>query len=101
MNWKYSSLGLRALATSLKKTGLAEQVLSRCQPSTQQALNKPFSSNWHDGSVVVDVSLVIQALEGDPGVADVFYQGIKYSLGPFLEPFLRVFITISGKKPEG
>jgi hypothetical protein len=100
MNWKYSSIGIRSLATSLKKTGRTEKVLERCQPATREALLKPSSAAWHDGEVIVDMTLAIQAVDGEAGVADVFYQGIKYSLGPFLEPFLRVFITISGQKPE-
>jgi hypothetical protein len=100
MNWKYSSVGVQSMSRALALTGKAEQVLARCGPQTRAALDKPHLESWHDGSVVVDLSLAIQAELGDAAVDEVYYQAVKRNLGPVMEPFLKVMLMLGGRKPE-
>lgn len=101
MEWKYSGVGVRSLAAGLATTGRAPEVLARCSPATREALAHPLLSAWHDGSVVVDVTLALEAELGRAGVEEVYYQAMKRSLGPFLEPFLRILMGFAGAKPGG
>lgn len=100
MNWKYSSIGMRSLAAGLEASGRAREVLEQCQPATRDALLNPMANSWHDGSAVVDVSVVMERLLGEAAVDEVYYQAVKRSLGPVMEPFMRVMLIVTGRKPQ-
>lgn len=100
MNWKYSSVGMRSIRYGLETTGRLRDVEAKLQEASRAALEAPHSSAWHDGSVVVDISLAIQSVLGDAAVEQVYYQAIKRSLGPWMEPFLKVMMALTGSKPE-
>lgn len=99
MNWRYSSIGIRSLAAGLEATGRRTEVLALCTAETQRVLSAPMSSPWHDGSVVVDVSVAMEAVLGEAAVSEVYFWAIKHSLGPVMEPLLKVLLIISGRRP--
>ena len=100
MEWKYSSMGLRALAFRLKQLPYAAKALAVMRPETRAAIENPSSTSWHDGMVVLDLLVAVRQFASDEGVEALNYDAVKHSLGPVLAPFLKVTLALFGGSPE-
>lgn len=100
MEWQYSGVGLKALVEVLRARPDVEQVLSRVSPETRAALDKPSLSKWHDGGVVFDVTLAMDAVMGGDAIEHVYYEHVRRSIGPLMAPFVKIALSLAGKDPR-
>ena len=100
MEWKYSSMGLRALAVGVSSLPCADAAFAAMTPETRAALQNPSSIKWHDGSVVISVAEAVHRFAGDEGVEAMNYAALQRSLGPVMAPFLKVSLALFGAGPD-
>jgi hypothetical protein len=100
MEWQYSGVGLKALVEVLRARPEAGQVFARVSPPTRAALDKPSLSKWHDGSVIFDLTLTMDAVMGGDAIEDVYYEHVRRSVGPLMAPFVKVALSLAGKDPR-
>jgi hypothetical protein len=100
MEWQYSGVGLKALVEVLKARPDAEPVFARVSPPTRAALDRPSLSKWHDGSVIFDLTLTMDAVMGGDAIEDAYYEHVRRSVGPLMAPFVKVALSLAGKDPR-
>lgn len=100
MDWQYSGVGLKALMDSLSARPDAAQVLARVKPETRSALDRPSMHKWHDGGVVFDLTIAMDAVMGGDAVEGVYYDHVRRSIGPLMAPFVKIALSLAGKDPR-
>lgn len=93
-------MGVRSLSKALEGLPRREELLAAMKPATREAMNNPSSARWHDGDVVLDSAKAVDALLGREAVEEMSYQAVKKSMGPVMEPFLRVSLALFGTSPS-
>lgn len=99
MEWKYSTMGIRSLASGVASMPCGKEALASMKPETRAALTNPSLASWHDGSIVIDAAEAVQRLAGDAGVDAMNYAAVKHSLGPVMAPFMKVTLALFGTSP--
>ncbi|MCU0695945.1 MAG: hypothetical protein MUC96_05400 [Myxococcaceae bacterium] len=100
MEWQYSGVGLKALVEVLRARPDVEQVFARVSPATREALERPSLSKWHDGAVIFDVTLAMDAVMGGDAIEAVYYEHVRRSIGPLMAPFVKVALSLAGNDPR-
>jgi hypothetical protein len=99
MSWEANAVQLAGLATQAKARGLFDRAVSRCAPSTREALQNPHARRWHPGAVLVDFSEQLLAVSDAATFEAINFDMARESFGPILRPMVQVAMTLTGRTP--
>ena len=88
---------LTGLWKQVVKRSLEAKVRARLAPATLAALENPWSTRWHSGDVLSDLSCGIVDELGREAFADLNYDMTRESFGPIIRPLITVALALTGR----
>ena len=95
--WQASAVQLTGLWKQIVKRGLEAKVRAHLSAATQAAIENPWSTRWHPGDVLSDLSCGIVDELGAEGFADLNYDMTRESFGPIIRPLITVALALTGR----
>lgn len=97
--WNASAVQVSGVWKQVKQRGAEAKVLARLQPATRAAVENPWSTRWHSGDVLIDLSQCIIDELGVDAFMDLNYDMARDSFGAIVRPLIQVALAITGRSP--
>lgn len=97
--WQASAVQVSGVWKQLQRRGVEAKVLARLLPTTRAAVENPWSTRWHSGDVLIDLSQSIIDEVGVEAFMDLNYEMARDSFGGIVRPLIQVALALTGRSP--